>query len=68
MIQKPTEPLSSPGVAAAEKGVVVLDGPEGFAITMTADAAARTGESLIAAAKKARQSHNGEGMTPPEGK
>lgn len=67
MTQKSTEPVSRPGVASAEKGVVVLDGPDGFAITMTADAAARTGESLIAAAEKARQSHNGEGMPPPEG-
>lgn len=62
-----TEPFTSPGVASAEKGLVVLDGPDGIAITMTADAAASTGESLIAAAEKARQSHNGESM-PPEGK
>lgn len=68
MTQIATEPFSSPGVASAENGMVVLDGPDGIAITMTAEAATRTGESLIAAAERARQSHNGEVMPPPEGK
>ncbi|RJF91458.1 hypothetical protein [Sphingomonas cavernae] len=47
-------PLTSPGVATAE-GYVVLDGPGGVAITMTPDAAARTGHSLIMAAVIAEQ-------------
>lgn len=46
--------LTVPGVATAELGVVMLDGPDGVAITMTADAAVLTGESLIAAAQTAR--------------
>lgn len=67
MTQKTTEPSNSPGVANAENGMVVLDGPNGIALTMTADAATKTGESLIAAAEKARQSRNG-GMPAAEGK
>ena len=50
----PPRPATSPGVASAEAGLVVLDGPDGLAITMTADAAMQTGESLIAAARQAR--------------
>lgn len=42
---------SQPGEASAEDGLVVLDGPAGIAVTMTADAAAGTGRSLIAAAE-----------------
>lgn len=44
------QPETEPGVASAEAGLVVLDGPDGIAKTMTADAAARTGQSLIDAA------------------
>ncbi|MCJ8157787.1 hypothetical protein MKI88_10280 [Sphingomonas sp. LaA6.9] len=49
------QPLTSPGIASAEGGLVVLDGPDGVAITMTPDAAARTGHSLITAAVIAEQ-------------
>jgi len=49
------QPLSQPGVASAEEGLVVLDGPDGVAVTMTADAAHRTGESLVSAAAVAAQ-------------
>ncbi|WP_109807125.1 hypothetical protein [Sphingosinithalassobacter portus] len=41
------------GVASAERGKVLLDGPNGVAVTMTPQAAVETGESLIAAAKLA---------------
>lgn len=52
-----TEPFKSPGVASAEEGHVVLDGPDGIAITLTIEAARQTGESLIEAADAAaRQS------------
>jgi len=44
------EPETEPGIASAEGGLVFLDGPDGVAKTMTADAAARTGQSLIDAA------------------
>lgn len=44
------QPLTEPGVATAEEGLVILDGPDGVAVTMTADAAQKTGQSLISAA------------------
>lgn len=44
---------SKPGIANAEDGFVVLDGPDGVAITLTPEAAKITGESLIAASKTA---------------
>jgi hypothetical protein len=49
------QPHTTPGVASAEEGLVVLDGPYGIAITMTAGAAAGTGQSLIAAAEIAER-------------
>jgi hypothetical protein len=49
-----TEPQTQPGVASAEQGVVMLDGPNGVAVAMTPDAALSTGQSLIAAAEVAR--------------
>lgn len=49
------EPMEIAGVASAERGCVILDGPDGVAITMTADAAEGTGKSLLAAARKAKQ-------------
>lgn len=44
------QPQSEPGVASAEGGLVILDGPDGVAVTMTASAAAETGNRSIAAA------------------
>jgi hypothetical protein len=56
------EPETQPGIATAEGGLVFLDGPDGVAATMTADAAAQTGQSLIdAAAIAARQDASAEG-------
>lgn len=49
----PTDPFSSPGAASAEEGHVFLDGPDGVAITMTAQAAITTGQRLIEAGEKA---------------
>ena len=46
-------PCESPGTASAEEGVVLLDGPDGVAVAMTAEAAMRTAESLLAAAARA---------------
>jgi len=48
------QPQSDPGFAVAEEGLVILDGPGSVAVTMTADAAARTGQSLLDAASIAR--------------
>jgi hypothetical protein len=46
-------PQNNPGVATAEQGIVMLDGPDGVAIAMTPEAAAATGHRLIAAAEEA---------------
>ena len=45
------KPETIPGVAAAENGLVTLDGRVGLAIAMTPEAAAETGRRLIAAAE-----------------
>jgi hypothetical protein len=55
------QPETEPGVASAEDGLVVLDGPDGVAVTMTPDAAHKTGQSLITAAELA------ERQTPTHG-
>ncbi|ALR20975.1 hypothetical protein [Sphingobium baderi] len=51
----PTEPLADPGIATAEDGHVILEGPGGVAVTMTAEAAIATGQSLIEAGEQARK-------------
>lgn len=53
----PTEPAEEPGVATAEQGVVMLDGPDGVAIAMTPGAAQETGRRLIVAAAEASGQH-----------
>ena len=50
-----TEPKATGGVASAEQGQVMLDGPNGVAIAMTPEAADATALSLIAAAAEARR-------------
>lgn len=47
-------PFDRGGTAIAEEGFVLLDGPDGIAVALTADAAEQTGTSLIAAARQAR--------------
>ncbi|MEJ8859424.1 hypothetical protein WKW79_33005 [Variovorax robiniae] len=49
------KPREDAGRATAENGVVILDGPNGIAVTMTADAAAKTADSLQEAARQARE-------------
>ncbi|MFD1104806.1 MULTISPECIES: hypothetical protein [Sphingobium] len=51
----PTDPFADPGIATAEDGHVILEGPGGIAITMTAEAAIATGQSLIEAGEQARK-------------
>lgn len=46
-------PIEEQAVAVAEKGVVILEGPRGLAVSFNADAARRTSESLRAAADEA---------------
>jgi hypothetical protein len=47
-------PFEKGGNAVAEEGYVLLDGPDGIAVAMTAAAAEETGSSLLAAAREAR--------------
>ncbi|WP_232493263.1 hypothetical protein [Novosphingobium kaempferiae] len=49
----PMQPYDEPGVASVEDGHVVLDGPDGIAITLTPEAAIATGESLARAGREA---------------
>ncbi|RHW18975.1 hypothetical protein D1610_02240 [Sphingomonas gilva] len=46
---------NSAGQAVAVDGVVVLDGPDGVAVTLSPDAAEQTGRNLISAAEEARR-------------
>jgi hypothetical protein len=55
------QPRSDAGIATAEDGVVILEGPNGVAVTMTAEAASQTGASLIAAARLAELQISGNG-------
>jgi hypothetical protein len=48
-----TQPFTEAGVATVEDGHVILDGPDGVAITLTAHAAVATGRSLVEAGEKA---------------
>lgn len=59
MLSSQIQPETEPGVASAEDGLVLLDGPDGIAVTLTADAAARTGQSLIDAAATAQKQKGG---------
>ena len=56
----PAEPEELPGVATAEQGVVLLDGPDGVAIAMTPEAAEETGRRLLAAAAEAASQTSAE--------
>jgi hypothetical protein len=49
------EAESIPGVASAEEGKVILDGPDGVAVTMTAEAASGTAASLLRAVDEAHE-------------
>ena len=55
MTQRPAilKPCELPGHASVEDGVVLLDGPDGVAVSMTPQAAALTAESLRQAAELA---------------
>lgn len=64
------KPREDSGKATAESGVVILEGPNGVAVTMTPDAAARTADSLHEAARQAREDRqaspdDGNGVTGP---
>ena len=49
------EACSSPSEGAAEAGEVIVEGPDGVAVTMTADAAEETARRMLDAASEARR-------------
>ena len=51
-----------PSVVVAEQGEVIVEGPDGVAVTLTPDAAEETARRMIRAASEARlQQEQGEG-------
>ncbi|MBW4331739.1 hypothetical protein KY084_12745 [Stakelama sp. CBK3Z-3] len=51
----PHKPHDKPVKAVAESGEVLLDGPQGVALSLTPDAARKTAEALNRAADEADQ-------------
>jgi uncharacterized protein with beta-barrel porin domain len=49
----PAGTQTKPGKVSVEEGLVLLDGPDGVAVTMTASAALETGKRLVEAARLA---------------
>ena len=47
-------PHDTPTSASAEEGEVMLDGPDGLAVSLTPDAAAKSATAIADAARKAR--------------
>jgi hypothetical protein len=45
---------SEPSTCSAEQGTVIVEGPDGVAVTLTPDAAEETGRRMIKAASEAR--------------
>ncbi|MBC9031709.1 hypothetical protein IAG41_04830 [Sphingomonas sp. JC676] len=56
----PHLPEKHGGVAAAEEGQVILDGPNGVAVAMTPEAAEETARSLLSAAEEATHQRDAE--------
>ena len=56
----PRAPQKQAGIATAEEGTVMLDGPDGVAVAMTPEAADSTGRSLIEAAEQATSQRDDE--------
>lgn len=54
------KPQTAGGVATAEDGFVLLDGPNGVAVAMSPEAAEATGLSLLAAAEEAATQRGAE--------
>jgi hypothetical protein len=61
------EPHDVPGIATAEGGLVILDGPGGLAVTLTPRAATSTGRSLLDAAARAEAITGPYGASTPTG-
>lgn len=60
-MENSNSPHTNASQVTAEEGEVHIDGPDGVAVSMTADAAEETARRLLAAAEQAR----GQSSTPP---
>ncbi|MCX7284919.1 MAG: hypothetical protein NTX28_12890 [Novosphingobium sp.] len=58
------QPSELPGVASAESGLVILEGPQGIAVTMTIEAALATAQSLLAATAVAEAQNRDDSVSP----
>ena len=56
----------SPSEVNAEQGVVIVDGPNGVAYSLTPEAARRTAQALRIAARQARHQRSGATSAPGE--
>jgi hypothetical protein len=63
----PNQPYDRSTEATAEEGEVMLDGPDGLAISLTPEAAARTAQAIHAAADKASQQRDAREKASPPG-
>lgn len=52
---EPLIPYREPSQVSAENGAIIVDGPDGVAVTLSPDAAEETARRLIAAAAEARE-------------
>ncbi|WP_114951824.1 hypothetical protein [Sphingosinicella terrae] len=57
------EAIGQPSDVAAEDGDVIVEGPDGVAVTLTAEAAEETGRRMLRAARDARR-QSGTGSDP----
>lgn len=57
----PRSGYASPSDVSAEQGEVILEGPDGVAVTLTPDAAEETARRMLDAAAEARRQTEGEG-------
>lgn len=53
------QPEKNPAEATAEQGEVLIDGPDGLALSLTPEAARRTASSIHAAACEAQEQRTG---------
>ncbi|SDA16917.1 hypothetical protein [Sphingomonas sp. NFR15] len=61
------QPEKTPAEATAERGEVLIEGPDGLALSLTPDAARRTASSIHAAACAAQaQGTDAQPLPPPD--
>lgn len=56
----PHSGYANPSEVSAEQGEVILEGPDGVAVTLTPDAAEETARRMLDAATEARRQIEGE--------